>query len=204
MKNNKIFFAVLLLVIFTGCHSDKKPVTPAAGFGKYVQAFTSGTISVESSVTVHLAKPVTHSNFDTGDLFRFSPAIKGKTEITGDRIIEFRPAEQLQPGTVYTARFSLSELLDVESEFKEMTFRFSTIDQSISVSFDGLKNYDAGPFDKMQFSGYILTADVADPVKTEKILQAEFESKNIPVNWTHDTDRRKHFFTVDSLQRFRD
>jgi uncharacterized protein YfaS (alpha-2-macroglobulin family) len=204
MKNYKIFFALLLLVVFTGCSSDKKPAIPATGFGKYVHAFTSGTVSVESSVKVHLAKPVTRSNFNTGDLFQFSPEINGKTEITGDRIIEFRPSEQLQPGTIYTAKFNLGELLDVEPEFNEMTFRFSTIKQSFSVTFEGLKNYDAGPFDKMQFTGYVLTADVADPAETEKILQAEYENQNLPVEWTHDPDRRKHFFTVDSLQRFRD
>ena len=204
VKNTLSLPILFLLIVLVSCQSNKKPATPDSGFGKYVQAYTSGTISTESAISVYLAQPVTKTNVATANLFRFSPEIKGKAVVVGDRIAEFRPSEPLKPGVTYKANFQLSNLIDVDAGYKKMSFEFSTIEQSISVTFDGLKNYEAGPFDKMQFSGYLLTADVAQPANIEKILQAEYEGKNVTIHWNHDPAQRKHFFTVDSLQRFRD
>ena len=203
VKNTLSLF-ILLLIVFAGCQSNQKPAIPDSGFGKYVQAYTSGTISTESVISVYLAQSVTKTNVVTENLFRFSPEIKGEAVLVGDRIAEFRPSEPLTPGVSYKVDFQLSNLIDVDAGHKKMPFQFSTIKQSFSVSFEGLSNYEAGPYNKMQFSGYLLTADVAQPAEIEKILQAEYNGKDETIHWNHDPAQRKHFFTVDSLQRFRD
>jgi alpha-2-macroglobulin len=56
-------------------------------------------------------------------------------------------------------------------------------------------------YKKMQFNGYLLTADVANFAETEKILQARLDEKEVTINWIHEPDRRKHFFSIDSLER---
>lgn len=191
----------LALFVFIECKTDQKPVATDPAFGKYVQAYTSGTISIESVITVHLAQPVKTPDINTKKLFSFSPEIKGEAALIGNQVVEFRPSSPLKQGIIYTAELRLGDLINVENGFEKMTFQFSTIEQSFSVSFEGLKNYEKGPFNKMQYSGYLLTADVTDNNNIEEILQASYNGSSIPVQWTHAPEQRKHFFTIDSLQR---
>ncbi|NCB08108.1 MAG: hypothetical protein EOM73_08100 [Bacteroidia bacterium] len=192
---------VLIFFILISCQSNKKQATADASFGEYVQSFTSGMVSTESVITVHLAQPATKTVRPGAILFRFSPVIKGETVLVSDREVEFRPSEPLQAGTSYSAEFFLDELFETPDGLKKMPFQFSTIEQSFSLHFGGLKAYENGPYTKTQFTGTLLTADVAPFAETEKIVRATFEGKEIALQWTHDPDRRKHFFTIDSLSR---
>ncbi len=200
---NKFIFLLLFLSvsILISCQPDKKDVETDVAFGKYVQAFTSGTISTESVISVYLAKPVSENTDANKQLFSFKPAISGKTVLVGNRIVEFRPFEPLKPNTTYEAEFHLGKLVDTEKKYKDMPFQFSTMKQSFSVTLEGLKNYESGAPDKMQFTGYLITADVSDLATTEKVLYATYNGNKMPLHWNHDSNREKHFFTVDSLLR---
>ena len=201
MKNIKFSPIFLVFLFLVGCQTKEKQVQTEVTFGKYVQAFTSGIISTESTISVYLNQPVPNTEIARKKLFNFSPEIKGETVFVNDRQIEFRPSEPLRSGTVYSAEFLLGGIMETEAGMQKMPFQFSTIKQSFSVNFDGLKNYDGGPFKKMQFNGYLLTADVANFAETEKIVRASFEDKEVTINWIHEPDRRKHFFSIDSLER---
>ncbi len=202
MKKIASPFFILFFVVLISCQLNKKQISPGSGFGNYVQAYTSGMVSTETVVAVYLAKPISKLDISKAELFRFSPDIKGEAVLVGDRIIEFRPAEPLKSNAKYTVEFFLGKLISVDKEFRKMPFQFSTIEQSISISFEGLKNYDGKASNQMQFSGYLLTADVLGPEEAEKMLKAKFNRDEIKIYWRHDSDRRKHFFTVDSLKRF--
>lgn len=197
-KLTPIFLAFLFLV---SCQTKQKQVATEIEFGKYVQAFTSGVISTGSTISVILAQPLSGAENTSRQLFRFSPEIKGETVIVNDRLIEFRPSQPLRSGTAYSAEFLLGDIIETEAGLKNMPFQFSTIPQSFSVYFDGLRNYDGGLYKKMQLNGYLLTADVASFSETEKILKASLNEKEIAINWVHESDRRKHFFSIDSLER---
>ena len=56
----------------------------------------------------------------------------------------------------------------------------------------------------MQLTGYLLTADVADIAPLEKVVTVKANEKELPVLWSHDSNRRKHFFTVDSIARMQE
>jgi alpha-2-macroglobulin len=198
IKIHSIFLAFLFLI---SCQTQQKQITPEATFGKYVQAFTSGVISTGSTISVILTQPVSGVENTNKQLFRFSPEIKGETVVVNDRLIEFRPSQPLRSGTIYSAEFLLGDIMETEAKLKKMPFQFSTIKQSFSVYFDGLRNYEGGLYKKMQLSGHLLTADIASFTETEKILKASFNEKEVVINWIHETDRRKHFFTIDSLER---
>ncbi len=203
---NKVISQLLVLIfsVFISCQSNKQPIITDAVFGKYVQAFTSGTVSTEAIIVVHLAQPVTEKYKQGVTLFRFLPEIKGKTVLVGDRIVEFHPDQPMDPGKLYTAEFLLEEIINTDEALKPMPFQFTTLEQSFSINFDGLKNYDGGPYNKMKLDGYLLTADVANSVEAEKVIQASYEGKEIVLQWMHEPDRRKHFFTIDSLLRPQD
>jgi alpha-2-macroglobulin len=198
IKIHSIFLAFLFLI---SCQTQQKQITPEATFGKYVQAFTSGVISTGSTISVILTQPLSGVENTNKQLFRFSPEIKGETVVVNDRLIEFRPSQPLRSGTIYSAEFLLGDIMETEAKLKKMPFQFSTIKQSFSVYFDGLRNYEGGLYKKMQLSGHLLTADIASFTETEKILKASFNEKEVVINWIHETDRRKHFFTIDSLER---
>lgn len=130
MKNIK-FSPILLVILFlVGCQTREKQVQTEVTFGKYVQAFTSGVISSESTISVYLNQPVPNTEIAGKKLFNFSPEIKGETVFLNDRQIEFRPSEPLRSGTVYSAEFLLGEIMQTEAGMQKMPFQFSTIKQS--------------------------------------------------------------------------
>ena len=201
----KLFIpAIFILMMVVSCtKSEKKKVTTDIAFSNYIQAFTSGVISSESPISVYMAQPVS-GDVNTDGVFRFTPEIKGKTVLVGGRIFEFRPSEPLKQGTTYKAGFELGKVMDVDEELQTMPFEFSTVKQTFSVTVDGLKNYEGLNAAQMQLTGYILTADVADPEPFGKIVTVSANGKELPVAWTHDGNGRKHVFTVDSIARMQE
>ncbi len=202
MKKLFFPFALILITFLVGCHSNNnRSQKTDKQFGEFVQAFTSGTISKESVITIYLAKPLAKIDVQGKKLFKFSPAIDGEVVLVGDRIIEFRPSGLLKSNTKYSAEFFLGKLLPVSKALQKMPFQFSTIAQSFSVSFSGLKNSSADAPGEMKFSGYLLTADVMDSEEAEKLLTATYGGEKREIAWQHDSGRRKHFFTIDALKR---
>jgi hypothetical protein len=57
------------MAFLIACQSDKQTNTPDPEFAKYVQAFTSETISTEAVIVIHLAQPV---------YFSFHPKLEEK------------------------------------------------------------------------------------------------------------------------------
>ncbi len=201
MNKMPTLLAFLLSFVLSNCKPDKKEAVTDTAFGKYVQAFTSGTISVEPVISVYLAQPLSGKVSPDEQLFRFKPPISGKTVVIDSRIAEFRPSEPLSPNTRYSAEFYLGKLIKTVKGMETMPFKFSTMEQSFSVTLEGLGNYESGASQQMKFSGYLLTADVADPEITEKVVSANYKGTGAVLHWEHNPDRRKHFFTIDSLLR---
>ncbi len=195
---------IFLLITIVACKkNENKSVKTDVAFSSYVQAFTSGIISNQATISVYLTQPV-DGKPELGNLFRFTPEIKGQTILTGDRVFEFRPSEPMKSGTTYKAEFALGKVLQVDNKLAKMPFGFSTVQQTFSVTIDGLKNYEGIQTKQMQLSGYVLTADVAEAESVEQILSSNFEGNELPVMWSHGDEGRKHFFTVDSIARKQD
>lgn len=204
-KMKKFILPLIFLLITTvACNkNEKKAVQTDVAFSEYVQAFTSGTVSKESLVSVYLTKPIRNEAVNS-ELFHFSPDLEGEAVLVGDRILEFRPTKHLKSNTTYEVEFFLGKLFDVDKVLVKMPFQFSTVKQAFSVTLEGLKNYEVVQSTQMQFSAYVLTADVADLENTEQIVSAKYENKDLPITWNHASDGRKHFFTIDSISRYRD
>ncbi|WP_347838152.1 MG2 domain-containing protein [uncultured Draconibacterium sp.] len=198
----KFIFPIFFLLVFTvSCKKNEKNISGTdAAFTHYVQAFTSGVVSTRTTISIYLAQPLQEVSIPE-DLFRFSPKVQGKTVRVSDRIIEFRPNEPLLPGTTYEVTFALGKLLTLDKQLQVMPFSFSTVQQSFSVTVDGLSNYDDIGTNLMQLKAYVLTADIADAAPVEALVSASCEGDELPINWIHDADGRKHFFTIDSIVR---
>jgi len=202
-KLKSLFLLSLLVVTFTQCSDDKiVEINPA--FTGYISGYTSGIISNSSTIQIRLAEEVSEEtvNSDIKDeLFDFSPDIEGSTRWIDNRTIEFRPAEKLPSGELYTATFELGEIVDVEKDLEEFQFQFQTIQQAIFVQFNGMRAYDDDDLKWQTVLGKLQTADIADIEQIEQIVVATQNGKKLPLTWEHFQDGKLHEFTVDSISR---
>ena len=134
--------------------------------------------------------------------FRFEPRIKGTAVWAAPDRIEFRPAERLPDGQTYSASLDLAPLLPAgKTPLARFDFVFSTMRQSFDVAVDGLQAADATDVKRQALTGRLVTADVEEAPGVEKVLRASFAGRELPVAWTHETNRRVHAFTVGGIER---
>ena len=209
MKKIKSFISLALLVIISlvvsNCETKvKKPPVMNPEFSQYISAYTSGVISCESVIRVRLV-----SNLDSSailqvpvqeELFSFSPSIAGNVYLIDKRTIEFRPDKKLKHGEVYDAEFYLGKLLEVSEGLSIFSFQFQTIKQSFEVFNIGFNTYSD---DKtlVKVTGTLISSDVIEQSKVEKIVNAEMGNVDQQIRWVHKTDRINHNFTIDSIKR---
>ena len=210
MKNlTCLRLTILLVALFFSysCNKKEKTVIDPA-FKAYISAFTSATITSESPISIRLSNDIIKSS-ETGiavenSLFEFTPSIKGTTVWTDERTIEFRPSGRMAQGVQYNATFHLGEVMKVPEKFKNFSFEFQIIKQSFEVHKEGLFPLDNRNFNRQYFTGNLITADVADADKVEKILKASQKENELPLRWSHDATGLIHTFTIDSIVRTAD
>ena len=139
--NKRLFPLVILgfacLFMCNSCKkSGNKEIDPE--FARYIAAFTYGKVSSTSDIQIELTQDLPNVELNKeieGNLFEFSPSIKGKAYWTGTRNIKFVPEPgELKAGQEYDAWFRLDKVLDVESDFKEFYFYFKVPEQNFKVS----------------------------------------------------------------------
>jgi len=194
---------ILVLALFAIFHHRQKPgIDPA--FSKYIESYTTGIISKESTIRIQLAGEVqtTHEQNETlsDDIFNFSPSIKGKAYWVDARTIEFRPEGKLDPDKTYSVDFKLSKIVKVPDHFEDFKFSFQTIKPDYTVSFTGLQTATNTSIDKMKLGGIIQTADNEDDANIEKIINVNFPSP-VHISWQHNPVTKTHQFTITQLTR---
>jgi alpha-2-macroglobulin len=173
---------------------------------KYVDAYTAGVISKQSTIRVQLSgtTSVTHTINEPvdQDLFDFSPGIKGKAYWIDATTVEFRPDANLTPGKTYTATFHLGKVIkNVESDLKSFDFDFKVMSPSYAIEDYGLKAAGATTYNKMVLTGVITTADKEDPQQIEKVLTATYNGSKATITWQHNAADNTSKFTVENLVR---
>lgn len=182
----------------------EKPKDYNQQYSKYIEAYTSGTVSKKSFIRVHLANQVkTMSDVgvaDSRELFSFSPSVKGKTYWIDAQTLEFRPDESLKPGESYEATFNLNKLVETEQGLEEFEFDFRVIAPGLHLKQNGLVSQNNTSLDYMKLSGEISTSDQEDPKLIEKALELDF-STALKVKWQHDPAKNTSVFTIDSIKK---
>lgn len=196
----------LLLSVLAGCKSKKQTVLTAdPKFREVISAYTSGVISVQSTIKIRLANDypdsVQPNTLISQALFDFSPSVKGNAYWVDRRTIEFRPDEKLKGGTIYTCKFFVSKILKVPADLKTFEFGFQTILQSFAVTVDGFKPYENTSLVWNKITGTMLTGDYMEPENIGKILSASQENRSLHIGWVQNNDGRGFNFTLDSVRR---
>ncbi|HEY4784696.1 MAG TPA: MG2 domain-containing protein, partial [Bacteroidales bacterium] len=198
-----LVISIIAFAIFRPFSHRKVEIDP--GFSEYISAFTSGTISVQSPIRIELAKEVESVQVNSEiekKLFSFSPGISGKAYWIDNRTIEFRPEKPLKQNTQYVCEFYLNKLLNgLPKKFKTFEFDFQTIKQALAVEIEGYQPYVMTSLTWNNITGVVKTADVADDVAVEKVIEATQNNKKLKVTWSHNSTDRTHRFTVDSVFR---
>ena len=190
---------------FTTCGDKKAPPKINPAFSAYISAFTSGVISKESNIRIRLAEraldAIDYNEPINMDLFDFDPSIDGEVWWIDDRTLEFRPEEAMTSGEIYNVEFNLEELAEVPEDLETFEFQFSIIQQSMDVSFDGVRTYEKRVLQWQKILGTVTTADVVDEENIEKVLSAKQDKRKLNISWEHNTNRTEHYFRIDSINR---
>ncbi|MDR3061498.1 MAG: alpha-2-macroglobulin [Dysgonamonadaceae bacterium] len=129
-------YCFLMSLILFSC-SQNKEIIPSSEYAPYINAFTGGSISSQSTIKIEFAQeqPVVELNIELKDeLFKFSPSIKGKTYWINNRTVEFVPdSGQLKQGTLYNASFRLGKVMNVEKKLSKFAFSFRVTPQNFGL-----------------------------------------------------------------------
>ena len=212
MKNKKIFLyiaglAVIITAIILITLNFKKRTVNANNpqFAKYITAYTSGIISKNDPVQIKLTSTVTENIKDKehlpDNLIDIKPSVDGKLSLINNTL-EFTPENSLKSDKEYYVEFNLGKLTKVENDLQSFNFNFKTIKQAFDYQIEEQKTIDKKTLKYQQITGYINTADAADPEAVKNILTVTENGKKLSVKWTSDIDQIKHTFVIDSIIRY--
>ena len=195
---------IALTIYFARQHHRNKQQKVDVEFGRYIESYTTGVISKQSTIRIKLAGEVqvAHAQNEqlADDVFDFSPSIKGKAYWLDDRTIEFRPAAFLDADKKYNVDFNLGKIVKVGDDFEHLKFDFQTIKPDFSISFAGLQSESTTSGEIMKLTGTVLTADAEEQAGIEKMLNVNYASP-IKVSWQHNIITRSHHFTITKIRR---
>lgn len=200
-------FLILLTVIagFSSCKSNQKDIIPSAEYAPYVNAYTGGVISQNSTIRIELTQdqPMVDLNQELKDNpFSFSPSLKGKTYWVSNNTIEFVPEEgALKPGAFYEGTFRLGDFVDIDKKLKEFNFSFRVQERNFSIHTDPITVTATQP-DQVTVTGEIRFSDVVKKEEVEKMLTAGSEkNKSYPVEITQTDHPTRYVFSISQITR---
>ena len=137
---------LLLLIMMTvglySCTRTQKDIIPSADYAPYVNAYTGGVISQNSTIRIELThdQPMVDMNNELkSNPFSFSPSLKGKAYWVSNNTIEFVPEEgTLKPGTLYEGTFQLGDFIEVDKKLKEFNFSFRVQERNFTLQLESL------------------------------------------------------------------
>ena len=200
-------FLILLTVIagFSSCKSNQKDIIPSAEYAPYVNAYTGGVISQNSTIRIELTQdqPMVDLNQELKDNpFSFSPSLKGKTYWVSNNTIEFVPEEgALKPGAFYEGTFHLGDFVDVDKKLEEFNFSLRVQERNFSIHTDPITVTATQP-DQVAVTGEIRFSDVVKKEEVEKMLTAGSEkNKSYPIEITQTDHPTRYAFSISQITR---
>jgi alpha-2-macroglobulin len=202
-----VFILVLLsCFLLTSCKPKHKEILQGdPQFIPYIAAYTTGTISSASTIRIRLTEPspsFAGENKPAAEkLFEFTPSLEGEAIWIDKQTVEFKPARLMTQDQLYTAKFLLGKVREVESAFREFDFGFHIMKQSFEVSGLGLIIENSARPDQYTYEGRLVTTDVLPPEKLKEIITAEYMGKNLDIAWTNDPRNRIFSFRINNISR---
>ena len=200
-----LFFLLLMIVSFSSCTRTQKDIIPSAEYAPYVNAYTGGVISQNSTIRIELThdQPMVDLNSELkNNPFSFSPSLKGKAYWVSNNTIEFVPEEgALKPGTLYEGTFRLGDFIEVDKKLKEFNFSFRVQERNFTLQLESLPITAAQP-DEINIKGEICFSDIVKKEEVEKILTAkDGNNKSYPVEIIPTDNLTRYQFCINQVPR---
>ena len=199
---------LLLLIMMTvglySCTRTQKDIIPSADYAPYVNAYTGGVISQNSTIRIELThdQPMVDMNNELkSNPFSFSPSLKGKAYWVSNNTIEFVPEEgALKPGTLYEGTFRLGDFIEVDKKLKEFNFSFRVQERNFTLQLESLPITATRP-NEINIKGEIRFSDVVKKEEVEKMLTASDGKKSYPVEVTATDNHTRYLFSIRQIPR---
>ena len=200
-----LFFLLLMIVSFSSCTRTQKDIIPSAEYAPYINAYTGGVISQNSTIRIELTheQPMVDLNNELKENpFSFSPSLKGKAYWMSNNTIEFVPEEgTLKPGSLYECTFQLGKFVEVDKKLKEFNFSFRVQERNVTLSIEPLPITDAQP-DEINIKGEICFSDIVKKEEVEKILTVkDGNNKSYPVEIIPTDNLTRYQFCINQVPR---
>lgn len=200
-----LFFLLLMIVSFSSCTRTQKDIIPSAEYAPYINAYTGGVISQNSTIRIELTheQPMVDLNNELKENpFSFSPSLKGKAYWVSNNTIEFVPEEgTLKPGSLYECTFQLGKFVEVDKKLKEFNFSFRVQERNFTLSIEPLPITDAQP-DEINIKGEICFSDIVKKEEVEKILTVkDGNNKSYPVEIIPTDNLTRYQFCINQIPR---
>ena len=200
-----LFFLLLMIVSFSSCTRTQKDIIPSAEYAPYINAYTGGVISQNSTIRIELTheQPMVDLNNELKENpFSFSPSLKGKAYWVSNNTIEFVPEEgALKPGSLYECTFQLGKFVEVDKKLKEFNFSFRVQERNFTLSIEPLPITDAQP-DEINIKGEICFSDIVKKEEVEKILTVkDGNNKSYPVEIIPTDNLTRYQFCINQVPR---
>ncbi len=172
---------------------------------RYVGAYTGGAIGRNDAILVRFTRAVVGRE-QVGQpvpsgVWSVSPQIPATATWQDEYTLHVQPKAPLPYGKRYSAEVSLGKLFpDVREEAQTFQFAFLVRPLSFEVEIDGLQSEESAP-NRYQVIGRLRTSDAVDAAAVEKVLSAQQEAENLPIQWAHSADGLEHTFTVGKVAR---
>ena len=199
-----LFLLIMMTVGLYSCTRTQKDIIPSADYAPYVNAYTGGVISQNSTIRIELThdQPMVDMNNELkSNPFSFSPSLKGKAYWVSNNTIEFVPEEgALKPGTLYEGTFRLGDFIEVDKKLKEFNFSFRVQERNFTLQLESLPITATQP-NEINMKGEIRFSDVVKKEEVEKMLTASDGKKSYPVEVTATDNHTRYLFSIRQIPR---
>ena len=199
-----LFLLIMITVGLYSCTRTQKDIIPSADYAPYVNAYTGGVISQNSTIRIELThdQPMVDMNNELkSNPFSFSPSLKGKAYWVSNNTIEFVPEEgALKPGTLYEGTFRLGDFIEVDKKLKEFNFSFRVQERNFTLQLESLPITATRP-NEINIKGEIRFSDVVKKEEVEKMLTASDGKKSYPVEVTATDNHTRYLFSIRQIPR---
>ena len=207
MKPTLRIFSVLLFLVLISCNKQSDLAdfsSPQHLFADYIASYTSGIISSSSEIKIRLTKKIENAipgEKLTEEVLQFEPSLDGYAYWEDAYTVAFHPEEKLAGGEDYKARLHLNKIIETTEEKEEFKFVFHVMPQNFEVNIGDIGFYDIHTLDKVKLTGTVKTADLAEDVAIEKMLNATQNDEKLKITWDHSQGRNTHRFIIENIER---
>ncbi len=205
-----LIFVLISALLLPACDSSTSSDTNSLSqvdtnsqWSQYISSHTAGAISKNANIHIRFINDIITSDLvgkDARAVFKVSPNIQGSITYANNREIILQPAAALNSNSRYKVSIKTNELLGLKSAADNFIFNFQVIRQDFEVNVDGL-NTNLKDKKQLELNGSIITADVEQSERIEKMLVAEYLNNSFKIDWQHSSNGKQHNFKITAIPR---